>query len=798
MMGTGVPLPQDLKEFSTAKYWDSFFKARGGKPFEWYGEWKDIGKLFLAQCGVSKDSKEKVLIPGCGNSTLSADMYDAGFTDITNIDFSRVVISEMLRQHVRSRPRMRWLVMDMTKMQFSDSSFDVVVDKGGLDAILGEPEDESTAGVSLLSEVKRVLRPNGRLVVITLAQQHVIELLLQTFREGWHLSVYALQLTSSSPSSLQPFMVIAKKETRAKLPLVSLDLSWQGASNKFQMEDIVKAVDNENVLRSQGLCEAKAPRSPEINPKDSYENLHPGRRLTMNLGSHRSQYNYTAVIMDAKEDIIPEYRCAVFLVPKGRAHEWLFSSVEGQWQVAESTKAGRLILVALAPNQYVDNILNVKDDLSPLVKCLLPLDCRESSNVPYMTQGDGISTRNILDEVESPLTGAMLVEDVVLSEENTSSNKSSEECFRRLVFRRNPNLIQSEALLIRVKTPPKAEDKGKNVGGTGRKHANKKKGKPSKDAVLTQKQGEELRIDHSYLASPYHGGMIAALILISNNLENWLGSKQQIRSMIVGLGAGLLPMFVHNHLPFDDIQIVELDPVVGDVAKKHFGFIEDERMKLVIGDGIDAVQDIADAATTSSSQNGIEDAERSTSEGGMNGTSTIQESCSQLHEEELTASPSHASLKKLELNWEEKPSQGSAPTSTDSRLHVLIVDADSEDPSSGLSCPPQEFIEDKFLIAARGALAEGGVLIINVVSRATAHHVTYVAQLKKYFVEVYDIEVNEDVNRVLIALPQPRNKGASSDIMDDLSKLEKIVTQFAPWRSGPDLKEIVKSLKRLK
>lgn len=64
--------------------------------------------------------------------------------------------------------------------------------------------------------------------------------------------------------------------------------------------------------------------------------------------------------------------------------------------------------------------------------------------------------------------------------------------------------------------------------------------------------------------------------------------------------------------------------------------------------------------------------------------------------------------------------------------------------------------------------------------------------------EVYDIEVNEDVNRVLIALPQPRNKGASSDIMHDLSKLEKIVTQFAPWRSGPDLKEIVKSLKRLK
>lgn len=83
----------------------------------------------------------------------------------------------------------------------------------------------------------------------------------------------------------------------------------------------------------------------------------------------------------------------------------------------------------------------------------------------------------------------MLVEDVFLSEENTSSNKSGEECFRRLVFRRNPNLIQSEALVVRVKTSPKAEEKGKNVGGTGRKHPNKKKGKPAKDSGLTQKQG---------------------------------------------------------------------------------------------------------------------------------------------------------------------------------------------------------------------------------------------------------------------------------------------------------------------
>jgi len=31
----------------------------------------------------------------------------------------------------------------------------------------------------------------------------------------------------------------------------------------------------------------------------------------------------------------------------------------------------------------------------------------------------------------------------------------------------------------------------------------------------------------------------------------------QRRAMIVGLGAGLLPMFVHNHIPVDTIQVLK-------------------------------------------------------------------------------------------------------------------------------------------------------------------------------------------------------------------------------------------------
>lgn len=68
----------------------------------------------------------------------------------------------------------------------------------------------------------------------------------------------------------------------------------------------------------------------------------------------------------------------------------------------------------------------------------------------------------------------------------------------------------------------------------------------------------------------------------------------------------------------------------------------------------------------------------------------------------------------------------------------------------------------------------------------------------QFFEELYDIEVNEDVNRVLIALPQSRNSDESSDIMKDLSLLESIAKNFTSWGNGPNLRDIMKDLKRLK
>ncbi len=57
------------------------------------------------------------------------------------------------------------------------------------------------------------------------------------------------------------------------------------------------------------------------------------------------------------------------------------------------------------------------------------------------------------------------------------------------------------------------------------------------------------------------------------------------RLLVVGLGGGSIPTFLHKHYPKTRIDAVEIDPVVVEAARKFFGFNEDEMMKGYVQDG---------------------------------------------------------------------------------------------------------------------------------------------------------------------------------------------------------------------
>jgi len=149
---------------------------------------------------------------GCGNSTLSEDMYDDGYKNIVNVDYSPIVI-ERMRARNHDRPEMSWLVMDVRNMEFEDDSFDVAIDKGTMDAMMttrgdvwDPPQQVIDDCTREVGEVLRVLRKSsGLFLYLTFGQPHFrrryltrpdTTLEIQQIGEAFHYYFYILRTLS--------------------------------------------------------------------------------------------------------------------------------------------------------------------------------------------------------------------------------------------------------------------------------------------------------------------------------------------------------------------------------------------------------------------------------------------------------------------------------------------------------------------------------------------------------------------------------------------------------------------------
>jgi spermidine synthase len=57
------------------------------------------------------------------------------------------------------------------------------------------------------------------------------------------------------------------------------------------------------------------------------------------------------------------------------------------------------------------------------------------------------------------------------------------------------------------------------------------------------------------------------------------------RVLVVGLGGGTFPMLLHQLLPRVVVDVVELNPVVVEVARRFFGLREGSRLRIAVEDG---------------------------------------------------------------------------------------------------------------------------------------------------------------------------------------------------------------------
>ncbi len=124
-----MDLPDRNEAYKLKEYWDERFTVEDN--FEWCKSYSDFKHLMIQH--VKKN--DRILMLGCGTSRLSEDMYHDGYKNIVNIDYSPVVIEKMKQRH-QNLVEMQYLVMDITKMTFDKNSFDVVIEKATLDALL--------------------------------------------------------------------------------------------------------------------------------------------------------------------------------------------------------------------------------------------------------------------------------------------------------------------------------------------------------------------------------------------------------------------------------------------------------------------------------------------------------------------------------------------------------------------------------------------------------------------------------------------------------------------------------------
>ena len=148
------------EEYGDAEYWEERYRAEDGE-YEWFLPWgeavKDLGK-YLSGAHVA-------LNLGCGNSPMSQEMLDSGIEKVVSVDISQTVIQQM-RKKYEGNEKLEWEVMDCTDLKYPDQTFDLVVDKGTLDALYCSDSAKDVIPKTL-SEIQRVLKPGGVFIDIS-------------------------------------------------------------------------------------------------------------------------------------------------------------------------------------------------------------------------------------------------------------------------------------------------------------------------------------------------------------------------------------------------------------------------------------------------------------------------------------------------------------------------------------------------------------------------------------------------------------------------------------------------------